>query len=379
MAGSTSARPPVPAPLSALALRARLLVFLRPCSRLPRCWLRRRQPQLLQFPQRPPPARKSTIGSGARKVRADKQMLVQANEINYDYANNRVAAVGNVQIYFTGVDARSQPGHLRSEDQAAARRRQRPAHRGGRQDHLWRDHGSAATITATALSTRCALMLPIRRGWPPQRADRSSGNFTVFHSGVYTACEPCKDDPKKPPLWQVKAARIIHDQGEKMIYFERRAARIFRHAARLLSLLLGARSDGQAQDRLSDAAVLLQLEIRPRRRNSLLLGARARLTTSRSRRSSRPSRARCCRGEWRHRLVNGAYSIRAAGIYQLDKDVFLRDDGRSDARLTDWRGSLESSGQFALNDKWVWGWDAVVLSDPTFFQDYGRLEILAPA
>src|SRR5690606_19651385 len=53
-----------------------------------------------------------------------------------------------------------------------------------------------------------------------QRAERSEGNFTTFHNGVYTACEPCRHDPKKPPLWQVKAARIIHDQGERMIYFE---------------------------------------------------------------------------------------------------------------------------------------------------------------
>lgn len=52
------------------------------------------------------------------------------------------------------------------------------------------------------------------------RADRSGGNFTVFQNGVYTACAACKDDPKKPPLWQVKAARIVHDQGEKMLYFE---------------------------------------------------------------------------------------------------------------------------------------------------------------
>ena len=50
--------------------------------------------------------------------------------------------------------------------------------------------------------------------------DRSSGNYTVFENGVYTACAPCKDDPKKPPLWQVKGARIIHDQTEKMLYFE---------------------------------------------------------------------------------------------------------------------------------------------------------------
>ena len=32
--------------------------------------------------------------------------------------------------------------------------------------------------------------------------------------------EACADDPRKPPKWQVKAARIIHDQGEQMIYFE---------------------------------------------------------------------------------------------------------------------------------------------------------------
>ena len=52
------------------------------------------------------------------------------------------------------------------------------------------------------------------------RADRGKGNYTVLNNGVYTACEACKDDPKKPPLWQVRAARIIHDQGEKMLYFE---------------------------------------------------------------------------------------------------------------------------------------------------------------
>ena len=60
----------------------------------------------------------------------------------------------------------------------------------------------------------------------------------MFQSGVYTACEACKDDPKKPPLWQVKAARIIHDPAEKMIYFEDAAPRILRHAARLFPLLL---------------------------------------------------------------------------------------------------------------------------------------------
>src|SRR5262249_56427234 len=51
------------------------------------------------------------------------------------------------------------------------------------------------------------------------RAERTD-NSTVFNNGVDTAWEPCIEDPRKPPKWQVKAARIIHDQDEKMLYFE---------------------------------------------------------------------------------------------------------------------------------------------------------------
>jgi hypothetical protein len=47
------------------------------------------------------------------------------------------------------------------------------------------------------------------------RAERSKGTTTVFQSGTHTACEP--------PKWQVKAERIIHDEAEKMIYFDRRS------------------------------------------------------------------------------------------------------------------------------------------------------------
>ena len=63
-------------------------------------------------------------------------------------------------------------------------------------------------------------------------------------------------------------------------------------------------------------------------------------------------------GEFRQRLINGAYSIRAAGIHQLDKEYFIRSDGSTTPGYRDFRGSVESSGMFALNNKWVWGWDA---------------------
>ena len=58
--------------------------------------------QQLNFPTPAPPHEKSAIERERDKPGAQKQMLVQANEINYDYNNKRVAAVGNVQIYYGG-------------------------------------------------------------------------------------------------------------------------------------------------------------------------------------------------------------------------------------------------------------------------------------
>ena len=174
--------------------------------------------QQLQFPPAPPPPPKSKIAI-AREKSGQKQMLVQAREINYDYVNHRVAAVGNVQIYYGGSTLQADRVIY---DQATKR-----LHAEGNVQ-LSEEDGKVTYGTIMDLSDdyRDGFVDSLRLDTPDQtrmaaaRAERTSGNFTVMHNGVYTACAPCKDDPKKPPLWQVKAARIIHDQGEKMLYFE---------------------------------------------------------------------------------------------------------------------------------------------------------------
>ena len=69
--------------------------------------------------------------------------------------------------------------------------------------------------------------------------------------------------------------------------------------------------------------------------------------------------------EFRQRLMDGSYQIRAYGIDQLDPGAFAGLPGDRDVR---W--GVETKGQFALNDKWVWGFDGVVLSDYYFMSDY---------
>jgi LPS-assembly protein len=70
-------------------------------------------------------------------------------------------------------------------------------------------------------------------------------------------------------------------------------------------------------------------------------------------------------GEFRQRLINGSYQIRAYGIDQLDRTAFTGQPGD-----VQFRGAIDTKGQFALNDKWVWGWDGVLMSDYFFFSDY---------
>jgi flagellar motor switch protein FliM len=47
-------------------------------------------------------------------------------------------------------------------------------------------------------------------------------------------------------------------------------------------------------------------------------------------------------GEWRHRLVNGSYAIRASGIFQQDKEAFL-DAGERTPGYRDFRGAIDGA------------------------------------
>lgn len=367
MAGPASARPPAPKLYRCGAAGfAAAVVGLLVCGSL-------LAPapvaaQELNFPPRPAPPPKSRFAIEREKSGQQQQMLVQAREIDYDYTNNRVSAVGNVQIYYGGSTIEA--------DRVIYDQKTKRLHAEGNV-RLTEEDGKVTYGQIMDLSDdyRDGFVDSLRLDAPEQtrmaasRAERSKGNFTVFHNGVYTACEACKDNPKKPPMWQVKAARIIHDQGEKMIYFE--DARLEFSGVPLMWMPYFSAPDPTVKRKTgvlfpsfsSSSKYGYGIEVpyywalAPDYDATL-----APMLTTRQ--------GLLMQGEFRQRLINGAYSIRGSGIYQQDKDYFLRSDGTSTPGYRDWRGSLESAGQFALNEKWVWGWDAVALSDRTFLQDY---------
>lgn len=291
------------------------------------------------------------------------QMLVQAVEVDYDYNNSRISAVGSVQMFYNGTTVEAdRVVYDQKSKRLHAEGNVRMTDADGKITYAnlldlsddYRDGFVDSLRVDTADATRMAAT----------RAERTAGNYTVFQNGVYTACAACKDDPKKPPLWQVKGARIIHDQTEKMMYFEDARLEFFgyplaympyfstpdptvkRKTGFLMPSYTSTTANGIGIESPFYWAIAPDYDatITPRytTKQGVLL-----------------------QGEFRQRLMDGAYSIRAYGINQQDPTAYGTGPGNRD-----FRGGIESKGQFAINDKWIWGWDAVALSDYTFLQDY---------
>ena len=324
---------------------------------------------IVSFPQRPKPAQSGSGLLGAKKNQKD-QMIVRATEMLYDYSNERVSAVGNVQIYYSGSTLEA--------DKVIYDQKTKRLHAQGNVK-LSEADGKVVYADTLDLSDdfRDGFVDSLRIDGPEQtrfaatRAERSSGDVTVFQNGVYTACEECKEDRTKPPKWQIKAARIIHDQGEKMMYFEDAQFELF--GVPLAYIPYFSSPDPSAK-RKSGFLV-------PTYHTSSVYGFSVStpyyfalapdydLTITPMITSKQGP---LVQAEWRQRLINGAYMVRASGIFQLDKQAFL--DKGDLPGFRDVRGSIESSGQFRLNDKWVYGWDGTLVTDRAYFQDYGLLK-----
>ncbi|MCC7016216.1 MAG: LPS-assembly protein LptD [Rhodospirillales bacterium] len=64
------------------------------------------------------------------------------------------------------------------------------------------------------------LLLADRSRLAAAEARRSDGTRLDLDRAVYSPCEPCKTDPSRPPLWQVKAVRVIHDADRQTVEYK---------------------------------------------------------------------------------------------------------------------------------------------------------------
>ncbi len=305
--------------------------------------------------------RGSGVGAGGKD-----RMLVEAGEMIYDRTKNVVEARGNAQVYYQGRTLQADRIiYDRDKNRVYAEGKARMTERDGTVAYATRfeltDNFKDGFIDSLRADT------PDKTHFSAARAERTGGDVTVMDRGIYTACEACKDDPTKPPFWQVRAKRIIHNNTERTVYYEDATLDIWGHPIAWLPYFSAAdpsvtRKSGILTPRFSIGSTLgagVSVPI------FWAMAPHYDLTVTPT---FYAKQGLFGIAEWRHQLATGSYHIRASGIFQNNAKAFaIPPFGAGDKPF---RGSLETWGNFYINDKWRFGWDVTMLSDRWFPSDY---------
>jgi LPS-assembly protein len=322
--------------------------------------------------------------------RANQQksrLLVDAREIVYNNDKNLVEARGDVQLYYQGrILEADRVTYDRNTKRVYAEGNAKLVEANG--NTIYSDRFELTDDFKDGFIDSLRVVSPDKQRITAARGERTDGETTVFERGTYTSCEACKDNPEKPPLWQIKAARIIAKNSEQMIYYEDARLEFFGLPLAYIPFFSApdptvTRKSGLLTPRYSRNSALgyrisLPIYWAPAPHYDLLW------TPSALSRQGMFNEV-----EWRHRLETGVYNIRAAGIFQAEAGAFLPGPvgpnkasyfystvssnpviytGKGDKRV--FRGSIETTGQFLINKNWKFGWDIALTSDKYFLGNY---------
>jgi LPS-assembly protein len=327
------------------------------------------------------PAVAQTLGDKLAKNPAGKtdKMFVEATELRYDTVKNTVSAEGDARVYYQGrvleadrVIYDRNTGRVYAEGHAKLTETDGTVLYADRFDLTdnFRDGFIESLRVVTPERTYGATAFDkgvYRTYFSAPRAERIEGDATVFDKGTYTACAACKDNPDKPPLWRVRAKRIIHKNDEQMIYYEDASLEFLGIPIAYVPFFSAPDPSVKRKSGILSPHLVYNSNLGSGVGIPIFwaLAPNYDLTFTPTYFSKQGFFASA---EWRHRLDSGEYYIRANGIAQQNKTVFpLPPWGAGD---TTFRGSFESKGKFYIADEWKFGWEFTLLSDKFFLNDY---------
>jgi LPS-assembly protein len=149
---------------------------------------------------------------------ADKPVLLDAHQLTYDEKANLITATGDVVLVHDGQTLKADAlTYDRGTDIVRASGNVR----------IWQPDGTLLTAAQAELSRdmqqafvqQVTLLMNDNARFIALEGERTEGRYVRLNRALYTACDLCKDDPKQPPLWQVRAQRVIHDTAKKDVIY----------------------------------------------------------------------------------------------------------------------------------------------------------------
>lgn len=296
---------------------------------------------------------------------ADAQMLLQADELVYDSDNSTITAQGSVRIDYDGtrlvaerIVYREDTGRLVAIGNVEVL--QPDGTRAFADEIDITDNFRDGFVNALRVVT------PDKTRFSAESAIRENGSLTTFNNGSYTACSQCPKHPDRPPLWQIKAQKIIWNGEEQTIRFERATFEFF--GVPLASVPVFTTADPSVKRKTGFLAPNFryaeELGFGLRAPYFINLAPNRDLTLAAT---GYTKQGFLAEAEYRHRLENGVFTLKTAGIHQFDPDAFAATE--VDSTVTN-RGMIGTTGDFDINDRWSFGWNGMLQSDADFSRTY---------
>lgn len=308
-------------------------------------------------------AQADRVGQASAAER-QQQAVISADEIAYDDAAGAVIANGNVEIAHGGrLLLADEVRYDQSGDSVVASGNVSILEPTG--EVIFADRVELSDGMRDGVVENIRILLADDSRFAANGARRISGKKTVMRRAVFSPCEVCQGDPERPPLWQLKAGTIVHDQEAQDVSY-RNAWLEFLGVPVAYTPYLS--HPDPTVDRRSGI-------LSPTFGSSTVFGGYVRLpvfwaitpsmdatvepivTTK-----ERPILAL----EYRQHVTDGLYTI-SGSVTKADRET--GDPGNpviEDAV----RGHAFGRGRFDISDHWRWGFDGEWASDRTYLDRY---------
>jgi LPS-assembly protein len=304
-------------------------------------------------------------GQFADRIPDNEQMLLEADTLVYDRDRNTVSAVGGVKILYGGNRLFAQRvTYDRNSSRLIASGNVEIIEKGGnrifaQEVDITEDFGNGFV---NALRVESA----DETYFAAESAERQGGKVTTFNNGVYTACEPCEEKPDKAPIWRVKARTIIWNNEKKTVRFENARFEFFGFPIAYLPFFEIAdptvkRKSGFLIPSIThDTYLGYGLKVP----YYFALSPTYDLTVAGTYYTTQGFLGEA---EWRQRFNSGQYSLKIAGISQMDPSEFPTTRVGYGEHF---RGMVGTKGEFKINPRWTFGWNVMVQTDKDFSKRY---------
>lgn len=157
--------------------------------------------------------------SAEQRAVRDEPVLLLADEVIYDRDLGMVTASGHVEL--------SQTGRVLLADTVSYNLRQDIITASGNVSLLeptgevmFSDYFELGGDLKDGFARDVRLLLADQSRMAAVAGQRRGGDRTELDKAVYSPCRPCRDDPGRPLLWQVKALHVVHDQTSQNVEYE---------------------------------------------------------------------------------------------------------------------------------------------------------------